>query len=301
MSSSSKKAAPSAEQYKSALAKLAEEGKIGEKIKAMLRCHYHSPNRTTTFSQLAQAADYKDNNGAQIQYGKFGHLLGDLLKTEFSQSTTRKKGTLFYCSVIGDSILGSKPEHFKLKMHDELASALKMLEWVTGNKEENCKINANNDSYTNSDSYNNHHESDDEKYLVEIKARRGQPLFRKLLIEAYNGKCAVTQTAIEELLEAAHITPHAEGVNYSANNGLLLRADIHTLFDLRLLSIDENMRIHLSKSIKQSKEYGHLHLEKITLPDLNKHTPDRYALGARHKKFLEDETRRNSISSNMKL
>lgn len=301
MSSSNKNTAPSAEQYKSALAALEEEGKISEKIKTMLRCNYLSPNRTTTFSHLAQAANYKDHNGAQMQYGKFGHLLGDRLKIEFTQSATRKSGTPFYCSVIGHGILGNKPEHFKLKMHDELASALKTLGWVTEHTGENCHNEISSNYSMNSNCEDNPHALDDEKRYAEIKARRGQPIFRMLLIEAYGGKCAVTQTSIEGLLEAAHITPHAEGANYSANNGLLLRADIHTLFDLKLLSIDQNMRIHLSESIKNTNEYGHLHLKDITRPNLNKYDPDCYALGTRHNKFLEEEKKRNSISSAIKV
>lgn len=72
----------------------------------------------------------------------------------------------------------------------------------------------------------------DEVTLQAIKTRRGQPEFRKSLIAAYQGQCCVTGCAVESVLEAAHIIPHAQESDYKVTNGLLLRADIHTLYDL---------------------------------------------------------------------
>lgn len=295
MQKSNAKFKPSAEQYKSALLTLEESGKIGEKIKTMLRCNYHAPNRTATYSQLAQAAGYKTFSGANSQYGKFGHLLGNFLKMEFEKSTTRKNGELFYSSAIGHGIAGNGLQHFKLKMHPELASALEMLKWTADNTKNDHSNEAHSNLFTNSNSEDDSQNLDDKKRYAEIEIRRGQPTFRKLLIDAYKGKCAVTQTSIEGLLEAAHIIPHAEEANYSARNGLLLRSDIHTLFDLKLLSIDQYMRIHLSKLLKNTKEYGHLDGARITLPESSKNTPDHTALNTRHNRFLEAEKKRNSF------
>lgn len=77
----------------------------------------------------------------------------------------------------------------------------------------------------------------DERLLREIQTRRGQSAFRAKLIRAY-GACAISGCADMEALEAAHITPHSIDEDYRTPNGLLLRADIHTLFDLRLISVD---------------------------------------------------------------
>ncbi len=77
----------------------------------------------------------------------------------------------------------------------------------------------------------------------QIEARRGQPEFRKNLLKAYKYKCAITGCDAEEALEAAHIVPYSEEENYDLENGLLLRADIHTLFDLRLINIKEKNSI----------------------------------------------------------
>jgi hypothetical protein len=78
----------------------------------------------------------------------------------------------------------------------------------------------------------------DERVLEQIVTRRGQAVFRSTLLAAYGSTCAVSGCADEAVLEAAHITAHAEAQNYRVGNGLLLRADVHTLFDLRLLSVD---------------------------------------------------------------
>lgn len=62
-----------------------------------------------------------------------------------------------------------------------------------------------------------------------IAIRRGQPALRSKLMEAYEGKCAVTACSVVDLLEAAHIRPYRGPHTNHIQNGLLLRADIHTL------------------------------------------------------------------------
>jgi len=78
----------------------------------------------------------------------------------------------------------------------------------------------------------------DQKIWQAIRQRRGQPKFRQALLQLYGGKCAVTGHGPKDVLEAAHIQPHSEEGRNSVDNGLLLRADIHTLFDLHLMSIN---------------------------------------------------------------
>jgi hypothetical protein len=70
------------------------------------------------------------------------------------------------------------------------------------------------------------------------RVRRGQPRFRKNLLKLYGGRCAVSGWGPESVLEAAHILLHADsGLNHT-DNGILLRADLHSLFDDGLLKID---------------------------------------------------------------
>ena len=77
-----------------------------------------------------------------------------------------------------------------------------------------------------------------EQILRAIKIRRGQSSFRRGLIKRYGSRCLVTGCKLEALIEAAHIAPYRNASHNDLTNGLLLRADIHTLFDLYLMQID---------------------------------------------------------------
>jgi predicted restriction endonuclease len=61
--------------------------------------------------------------------------------------------------------------------------------------------------------------------------RRGQPAFRRRLLAAYEGTCCISGWAPEAVLEAAHIQEHSKAGLNSMANGLLLRSDLHALFD----------------------------------------------------------------------
>lgn len=98
-----------------------------------------------------------------------------------------------------------------------------------------------------------------------IAIRRGQRSFRKKLLVAYGGRCAVTSCAIVEILEAAHIAPYKGRHTHRVDNGLPLRADIHTLFDLGLLWINSDRRVQLAPHLIGS-EYGHLHDKPLLVP-----------------------------------
>jgi hypothetical protein len=68
------------------------------------------------------------------------------------------------------------------------------------------------------------------RVLREVIQRRGQQKFRKALIAAYSGRCAISGCPVAPLLEAAHITSYLGPDTNSITNGLLLRADLHTLW-----------------------------------------------------------------------
>jgi len=74
------------------------------------------------------------------------------------------------------------------------------------------------------------------------RVRRGQKAFRDNLLNAYGSKCSITGEGPEEALEAVHIVPHAESGINELDNGLLMRADLHHLFDDGLLSINSETR-----------------------------------------------------------
>ncbi|PRP70873.1 hypothetical protein BUE93_09435 [Chromobacterium amazonense] len=116
-----------------------------------------------------------------------------------------------------------------------------------------------------------------EKVLREIVRRRGQPQFRRQLLKAYQGRCAVTGCDVESVLEAAHIMPYLGDHTNHITNGLLLRADIHTLFDLGELRVDSAGRIHVADELL-SGFYGDLHGRYISLPIDEKKRPNPNAL-----------------------
>jgi predicted restriction endonuclease len=76
-----------------------------------------------------------------------------------------------------------------------------------------------------------------QKVPASVVIRRGQRRFREALLTAFDRCCAVSGCAVVELLEAAHISPYKGEHTDRPDNGLLLRADLHTLFDLDLLTI----------------------------------------------------------------
>jgi predicted restriction endonuclease len=97
-----------------------------------------------------------------------------------------------------------------------------------------------------------------ERTLIAIVRRRGQPAFRQALLAAYQGRCAVTGCDAEPVLEAAHIVPYLGPQTNHVTNGLLLRADIHTLFDLGLLSIEPTSRVVRLAPELQASSYSRL-------------------------------------------
>jgi hypothetical protein len=119
-----------------------------------------------------------------------------------------------------------------------------------------------------------------------IKIRRGQAKFREDLLAAYRRTCAVTGCRIVDLLEAAHIRPHAEEPNYSVTNGLLLRGDIHTLFDLGLLTVDTRRRVRLAPALLSS-EYKIYDGKELKHPEYPSNMPSIEALERRYCEFKE--------------
>jgi len=77
-----------------------------------------------------------------------------------------------------------------------------------------------------------------ERIVETITKRRGQPQMRQSLLAAYDHTCAVTGCNAPDALEAAYIIPYRGKYTHHSSNGLLLRADIHTLFDLGKIAVD---------------------------------------------------------------
>lgn len=117
-----------------------------------------------------------------------------------------------------------------------------------------------------------------ERMMRSVAIRRGQPEFRALLIEAYDGHCAFTDCDAESALEAAHILAYRGTHTNHVQNGLLLRADMHLLFDRGLVGVNpDKLRILLSPALIRTS-YSSLQDVPIRCPDDEALGPNREAL-----------------------
>ena len=89
-----------------------------------------------------------------------------------------------------------------------------------------------------------------------VRPRLGQGSFRILVTDAYDRRCAVTAERVLPVLEAAHIRPYASGGEHRVDNGLLLRSDLHTLFDRGYLTVTPTLELEVSRRIREDFENG---------------------------------------------
>lgn len=99
-----------------------------------------------------------------------------------------------------------------------------------------------------------------------IVLRQGQAKFRNNLLENYEYKCAITGCDVIPTLEACHIFPYMGSKTNSSSNGILLRSDLHTLYDRSKICIDQNYKILMKDDLYVSDFYKHYKGKKITLP-----------------------------------
>ena len=116
------------------------------------------------------------------------------------------------------------------------------------------------------------------KMLVSIALRQGQAKFRKHLLAAYNDRCAITGCTVKAVLEAAHIVPYKGSKTNHPGNGLLLRADLHTLFDLGLVAVDEATKRLLVSPKLVGTVYHKYRGKRIRVPSERSSQPSREAL-----------------------
>jgi putative restriction endonuclease len=115
-----------------------------------------------------------------------------------------------------------------------------------------------------------------------VRPRLGQGTFRVAVTSAYGGACAVSGEHSLPVLDAAHIRPYsAVGGTHEVTNGLLLRADIHRLFDSGYVTITPNLEFVVSERLKQEWENGKAYYAlqgKVALPRSASDRPDPDAL-----------------------
>jgi len=126
------------------------------------------------------------------------------------------------------------------------------------------------------------HDSRNFMTYYQVLAKPEQRWFREQVMAIFASTCAVTGCKTEEVLEAAHIRPVSEGGSYAPDNGILLRRDIHRLFDRNLLAIHPgSLEVKIAKSITDAyyKEY------RETLVELPPGGPEKSSFSDRWEKF----------------
>ena len=86
--------------------------------------------------------------------------------------------------------------------------------------------------------------------------RLGQGAFRLAVTDAYDRRCAISGEKTLPILDAAHIKAFGEGGEHHMSNGLLLRTDIHRLFDLGYVTVSEDHRFEVSHRLKADFDNG---------------------------------------------
>ncbi|HEY3570660.1 MAG TPA: HNH endonuclease [Thermoanaerobaculia bacterium] len=117
---------------------------------------------------------------------------------------------------------------------------------------------------------------------VLVRPRLGQGTFRVLVTDNYRRRCAVTGEKALPVLDAAHIRPVAEGGQHRLDNGLLLRTDVHRLYDAGYVTVTPEGRFLVSRRLKDDFDNGEpympFHNQSIWMPGDPISQPNREAL-----------------------
>lgn len=105
---------------------------------------------------------------------------------------------------------------------------------------------------------------------TKVIPRLGQGAFRVGVIEAYKRECGLSGGRVLPALDAAHIVPYNEGGTHELKNGILLRKDIHSVFDAGYATFDNDFRLVVSDKVKtefnNGNEYLRLKGERLKVP-----------------------------------
>lgn len=92
---------------------------------------------------------------------------------------------------------------------------------------------------------------------IEVRPRLGQGLFSLAVRDAYGNACAVTREHSAPVLEAAHIVPYGRGGEHRVDNGLLLRSDLHRLYDRGYVTVTPDYQFVVGESLRDDFNNGH--------------------------------------------
>jgi len=110
-----------------------------------------------------------------------------------------------------------------------------------------------------------------------VLPRLGQGSFQVAVLDAYGRMCAITGAKVVPALEAGHIRPYGEGGEHRVDNGLLLRRDVHALFDRGYISVTPAMEILVSKRLRtefnNGEEYAAMSGAPLRVPSRKEDRP----------------------------
>jgi putative restriction endonuclease len=94
--------------------------------------------------------------------------------------------------------------------------------------------------------------------------------------DAYSRRCAITGERTLPALEAGHIKPYAKSGPHDVRNGLLLRSDLHNLFDQGYMTVTLDFKVEVSRRIREEFENGRdyyaLHGKPLTVLPASDHS-----------------------------
>lgn len=115
-----------------------------------------------------------------------------------------------------------------------------------------------------------------------VQPRLGQATFRVAVLDAYARACAVTEEHSLPALEAAHIRSYAQEGPHEIRNGILLRADLHRLFDTGYVTVTPELRLEVGSRLREDyhngRSYYPLHGARVRVPSTGSHQPERALL-----------------------
>lgn len=112
--------------------------------------------------------------------------------------------------------------------------------------------------------------------------RIGQGAFRLMVMDAYDRRCAITGEKTLPALDAAHIRPFRDTESHEVRNGILMRSDLHRLFDQGYVTVTPDLRFRASTQIRDQFNNGLIYYDldgrPVRVPDMPEHRPDMSAL-----------------------
>lgn len=224
---------------------------------------FERKNGTSSLAELNQRINkYKKNNQMDMQNDNIGCIILNA-PFFFDEQDWIDAPENWSGSIVQGKTYSTEDSYGK-KLYDDVSSRL------------------NSPALRFNDSAAEEYEIERERYGKEqiILPRIGQGAFRIIVTETYHRRCSITGEKTLPVLEAAHVKPFAdEGPNIK-QNGLLLRSDVHKLFDKGYITVNDDMKIEVSKRLNQDYGNGKVYYdyhgkELINLPDDKSDYPQR--------------------------